>query len=408
MSNKAQKRGLVPKLRFPAFQAAGEWEEKKLGEFATFSKGKGLPKSVITPNGKSPCIHYGELFTEHSEVIRAVKSYTDLDENIFLSVENDVLMPTSDVSPRGLAKACCIKLNDVILGGDVLVIRTSKESINGEFLARHIRHLEQKVLQLVSGTTVFHLYATSIDKLVLSIPQKQEQQTIADCFASLDERITLEAQKLDTLKTHKKGLMQQLFPAEGETLPKLRFPEFRDAGEWELKELGTLCEIYTGKKDANEGSPDGQYPFFTCADQHSYSHTYSFDAEAILIAGNANVGQTKYYKGKFEAYQRTYVLTDFREINVTYLYTVLSAKLQASLLAQVQTSAMSYIRLPMLEEYKLALPPHRSEQQKIADCLASLDDLITAQTQKLAALKTHKKGLMQQLFPSVGGVAGEA
>jgi len=185
-------------------------------------------------------------------------------------------------------------------------------------------------------------------------------------------------------------------------VPRLRFPEFLGAGEWALEELGKLCEICTGKKDANEGSPDGQYPFFTCADQHGYSHAYSFDAEAILIAGNANVGQTKYYKGKFEAYQRTYVLTGFRGINVAYLYTILSAKLQTSLLEQVQTSAMSYIRLPMLTQYKLALPSHKSEQQRIADCLTSLDELITLEAQKLVTLKTHKKGLMQQLFPAEG------
>lgn len=212
--SKHMKKGLVPKLRFPEFRNAGEWEEKKLGEVSTFLKGKGLPKSVITSNGKSPCVHYGELFTEHSEVIHTVKSWTDLDENIFLSIENDVLMPTSDVTPSGLAKACCIQLNDVILGGDILVIRTNKEEIDGEFLARYIRHLEQKVLQLVSGTTVFHLYATSIEKLALSFPQRKEQQKIADCFSSLDGLIAAQSEKLDALKTHKKGLMQQMFPTQ--------------------------------------------------------------------------------------------------------------------------------------------------------------------------------------------------
>jgi type I restriction enzyme S subunit len=194
--------------------------------------------------------------------------------------------------------------------------------------------------------------------------------------------------------------MQQLFPREGETQPHLRFPEFQNAGEWVQKPLGGMCRIRTGKKDANEGAADGIYPFFTCAEKHIYSHNHSFDAEAILIAGNANVGQTNYYHGKFEAYQRTYVLTDFKDIFVPYLYSVLNANLRPDLLAQVQTSAMSYIRLPMLEEYQINAPPTKAEQQRIADCLTSLDDLIAAQTQKHEALKTHKKGLMQQLFPS--------
>ncbi len=184
--------------------------------------------------------------------------------------------------------------------------------------------------------------------------------------------------------------------------PRLRFPEFQNAGEWDQKALGGLCRIRTGKKDANEGAADGAYPFFTCAEAHIYSNSYSFDTEAILVAGNANVGQTNYYDGKFEAYQRTYVLSDFGEIYVPYLYSVLSANLRPDLLAQVQTSAMSYIRLPMLEEYQINAPPSLPEQQRIADCVTSVDDLITAQARKVDALKTHKKGLMQQLFPREG------
>lgn len=200
-------------------------------------------------------------------------------------------------------------------------------------------------------------------------------------------------------KTQTIAMKEEVTPA---LVPKLRFPAFRDAEGWEEKQLGDLCKIRTGKKDANEGSPDGEYPFFTCAEKHIYSRTYSFDAEAILVAGNANVGQTKYYNGKFEAYQRTYVLTDFSGISVPYLYAILNANLRESLLGQVQTSAMSYIKLPMLEEYVLPVPPTKPEQQKIAECLSSVDELMAAQARKVDALKTHKKWLMQQLFPREG------
>ena len=202
-----------------------------------------------------------------------------------------------------------------------------------------------------------------------------------------------------TSKTKTTATKEEAMPA---LVPKLRFPEFRDSDDWQTKLLGGLCKIRTGKKDANEGASDGQYPFFTCAENHIFSHSYSFDAEAILIAGNANVGQTRYYSGKFEAYQRTYVLTDFSGISVPYLYAVLNAKLRESLLAHVQVSAMSYIKLPMLQEYALAVPPSPAEQQKIAECLSSVDELMAAQARKVDALKTHKKGLMQQLFPREG------
>ena len=237
----------VPKLRFPEFRDAGEWEPRKLGEIADFFKGKGLPKSMLSNDGKSKCIHYGELFTAYPEVIRTVHSRTDLDENLFLSAEDDVLMPTSDVTPNGLAKACCVKLRDVIIGGDVLVVRTDQQRVDGEFLARYIRRLEQKVLQLVTGTTVYHLYANSLEKLDLCVPKKPEQRKIADCLGSLDDLIAAEGRMLDALRHHKQGLMQQLFPQPGETVPKLRFPEFRDAGEWEPRKLGEIADFFKGK-----------------------------------------------------------------------------------------------------------------------------------------------------------------
>ena len=185
-------------------------------------------------------------------------------------------------------------------------------------------------------------------------------------------------------------------------VPRLRFPEFREAGAWEVKRLGDVCVIRTGKKDANEGHENGIYPFFTCAENHIYSNSHSFDCEAILVAGNANVGQTKHYRGKFEAYQRTYVLTDFSDINTQYLYSYLGGNLQNDMALQVQTSAMSYIKLPMLKNYKVPAPRNPTEQQKIAHCLSSLDEVIGLQAKKVQALKQHKKGLMQQLFPAEG------
>ena len=203
-------------------------------------------------------------------------------------------------------------------------------------------------------------------------------------------------------KTNTTATRDEATPA---LVPKRRFPEFQDSDDWQTKLLGGLCKIRTGKKDANEGASDGQYPFFTCAENHIFCRSYSFDAEAILIAGNANVGQTRYYSGKFEAYQRTYVLMDFSGISVPYLYAILNAKLRESLLAHVQVSAMSYIKLPMLQEYALAVPPSPAEQQKIAECLSSVDELMAAQARKVDALKTHKKGLMQQLFPREGETA---
>ena len=195
----------TPRLRFPEFRDAGEWEVKRLGEVCDFLKGKGLPKKEITPAGSVLCVHYGELFTDYGEIIRRVKSFTNGDNNYVLSEVDDVLMPTSDVTPNGLAKASCIKQSSVVLGGDILVIRLNKELVFGEYLSRLIRFREQEVFRYVSGTTVFHLYPDSISKLRVLLPRLPEQQKIADCLASLDDLIRTGEAQLVALKDHQEG-----------------------------------------------------------------------------------------------------------------------------------------------------------------------------------------------------------
>ena len=133
---------------------------------------------------------------------------------------------------------------------------------------------------------------------------------------------------------------------------------------WPMVTLGSLCKIETGKRDANHGNPDGEYHFFTCAKDHSYIDTFAFDTEALLIAGNGDVGAIKYFKGKFDAYQRTYVLSDFKEVSAKYLYHVLSLNLKKDLDLLKQGNTMPYIKMGMLAEYLLPLPP-LEEQERI-------------------------------------------
>ena len=136
---------------------------------------------------------------------------------------------------------------------------------------------------------------------------------------------------------------------------------------YEIDQLKNLCQIKTGKKDVNQGNPDGEFPFFTCAQEHTYSDVYSFDTEAILIAGNGDVGNTKYYKGKFEAYQRTYVLSEFSNLVLPkYLYFILNSKLKTELNKLKQGSTMPYIKVGFLNDFQIPLPPIE-KQQEIVD-----------------------------------------
>jgi type I restriction enzyme, S subunit len=414
-----EKKTLVPRLRFPEFQDAERWLQQKLGSVATFFKGKGLPKSALVLDGKRPCIHYGELFTLYSEVIDFIRSRTNSEEDVFLSVKNDVLMPTSDVTPSGLAKACCLNSDDVILGGDILVIRTDKHSVNGEFLARYIRHLERKVLQLVSGSTVFHLYASSMEKLALSIPSKlAEQQKIADCLSSLDELIAAQGRKVHALKTHKKGLMQQLSPREGETQPRLRFPEFQNTGEWIQKAIGDVAEVLMCKRIfAEETNPSEDVPFYkigTLGDVpdafisrekfEDYKSRYNYPRTGeVLITCSGTVGKCLSFDGQDAYFQDSNIVwldNPTGEVSNEFLLMFLSNVNWGTL----NSTTITRIYGPDLRGLVIKYPVDDLEQRRITLCLSSIDTLITAAIQELEALKTHKKGLMQQLFPSVEAV----
>ena len=200
---------LTGKTRLSGF--SGTWEIKPLGEIASFFKGSSLfTKTDMSLDGKRRCIHYGELFTTYGEYISEVLHGTDREESFFLSVSNDVLMPASDVTPNGLATASCINESDIILGGDILVIRVPTEILNGIFLAYAIKINRNQVMQLVTGTTVYHLYGRDMANFKFDLPNIQEQNAIVRVLSDMDAEIVALEQRRDKTIAIKQGMMQQL------------------------------------------------------------------------------------------------------------------------------------------------------------------------------------------------------
>lgn len=164
---------------------------------------------------------------------------------------------------------------------------------------------------------------------------------------------------------------------------------------WKRVALGDLLSVSTGKRDANHGSPHGQYPFFTCGQKVSKIDDFSFDTEAVLIAGNGDFN-VKYYKGKFDAYQRTYVLDDFKNTTGLFIYQKTKQALN-EIMKNNQGSSVKFIKMGDLTDYKFLLPPIK-EQQKIAEILGAVDEDIAKTQGVIEATEKLKKGLMQQLF----------
>ena len=199
---------LTGQTRLPGF--SGGWLVIYLGHVATFLKGKGLPKSALTSDGGDPCIHYGELFTHYAEIVGEITSRTNGTRDSLRSVANDVLMPTSDVTPRGLAKASCVTLDNVILGGDILVIRSDPSRVFGAFLSYVIRREEDQVLRLVTGSTVYHLYGSDMKKFKFALPSVPEQIAISSLLSEMDAELTTLESRLAKTRDLKQGMMQEL------------------------------------------------------------------------------------------------------------------------------------------------------------------------------------------------------
>ena len=221
------------------------------------------------------------------------------------------------------------------------------------------------------------------------LPPLAEQEKIAGILGTWDEAIEKLSSLIEQKKLLKKGLMQRLLTG------KTRLNGFTQP--WKEVKLGDICKIATGKKDVNEGNPDGLYPFFTCAKINTFSDTFSFDQEAILIAGNGEVGHCQYYNGKFEAYQRTYILSDFT-LSALLLFQYLNYFFKQRIDEQKQQGAMPYIKLKTLIDFQIYIPRDKKEQNSLLSILSTADEEIDLLNKKLEALKEQKKGLMQQLL----------
>ena len=380
----------VPQLRFPEFK--GEWKRKNLGEVATFSKGKGISKSDISENGITECIRYGELYTLYGETINHIKSKTNIDlKDLILSEANDVIIPASGETQIDIATASCVLKSGVALGGDLNIIKSNN---NGVFLSYYLNSVKKyEIAVLAQGISVVHLYANQLSTLILNLPSLPEQTKIANFLSTIDQTIQAQTQYIETLHTYKKGIMQQLFDQT------IRFKN--DNGEpfeqWEGKRLGDCCKITTGKLDANAMVENGNYRFYTCAKNYYQIDKFAFDTEALLISGNgANLGYIHYYKGKFNAYQRTYVLDGFDE-NIMFVKCFLDAFLSNRINLEKKEGNTPFIVLSTLSEMSILIPT-LPEQAKIANFLSTIDEKIALNEEKKSTLEMWKTGLLQQMF----------
>ena len=393
-----EKNKLMPELRFPEFKNEAEWEKKKLGDCLDYLQPTDfLVSSTAYDNSfKTPVLTAGKTF---------ILGYTNEVDNIFkeklpVIIFDDFTTASQYVDFPFKAKSSAMK---ILLSKNDIDIKFSYELMQmiGYEVGVHGRH-----------------WISVFSNLDVPVPKNpNEQKKIASCLTSLDNLIAAHSQKLDVLTNHKKGLMQNLFPQDGETAPKYRFPEFKKDGEWLKKKLGDIGEPLMCKrilKEQTTSNPKNGVPFYKIGTfgrapdafiplelYNEFKSKYSFPKIGdILISASGTIGRLVVYDG-YPAF--------FQDSNIVWLGNDESLVLNMFLFhcyskIKWQTSdggIISRLYNSDLRNMKIHFPKSQTEQKKIASCLSAVDELITAQLEKIEQLKMHKKGLMQGLFPKM-------
>ena len=259
-----------------------------------------------------------------------------------------------------------------------------KEKISHEFLFYYIPKLKAQMLSQASGSTFLEISKAKLANIELEIPcDIEEQNFIANTLAAIDNHINNLESKISKYENIKKSTINLLLAPRS---------------NWQEIKLGDICSITTGKLDANAMSPHGKYAFFTCAKEVYKINNYAFDTEALLVSGNgSHVGYVHYYKGRFNAYQRTYVLDKFTA-NILFVKYFLDCKLSQRIDAEKKSGNTPYILRDTLYDMKLTIPVSITEQERIATQLSEIDAHIENLKQQLAKQRAIKQGLMQFFF----------
>lgn len=405
----------IPKLRFPEFK--GEWEEKKLSDIASFSKGKGYTKNDLVKNG-TPIVLYGRMYTKYETVISDIDTFVNLQVGSIISKGGEIIVPASGETAEEISRASVVKNKGIILGGDLNILSLQKDKYNPEFFALTISSgtSQKRLSKLAQGKSVVHLHNEDLSGLQIKVPSLAEQQKIADFLSNVDSIITAETKILNTLQKKKKALMQKLFTRQ------LRFKsdDGTDFPAWEEKKLeecvkkvcvgfvGVCEQFYTDKsgipmyrtgnlKNGKVNKLDLKYVTKEFHEKNIKSQLQKYD---ILIARHGENGQASLYNYDEQANCLNIVIVRPNEelafhnylincINSDFVRKEVSRKTAGSTQSVINTKAIEGLIIPI---------PCKAEQQKIADCLSSIDSLIQTQQKVVTTWQQRKKALLQQMF----------
>ena len=392
----------IPKRRFKAFENADAWELRKLKELADFSKGLGYTKNDLTESG-NPIILYGRLYTKYQTVIDNVDTFVDVKDKSVVSIGGEVIVPSSGESSEDIARASVVDNAGVILGGDLNVIKP-KDEIDSAFLALTISNGQQQkeLSKRAQGKSVVHLHNSDLKEVNLIFPSIDEQKQIGELFKGIENTITLHQRKLDKLKSVKQAYLSEMFPAEGERVPKRRFPGFTD--DWELRKLRNIFHnienafvgiatphyvsdgrFYLESNNIKDGQVNYETKVFISEEFYQRQKNKWLRAGDIVMVQSGHVGHSAVIPEELDC-SAAHALIMFRKQKVkissnflNYQFQTKQSKIKLDLITTGNT--IKHILSSEMKEFNANFPSH-PEQETIGTFFSTLDRHITLHQRK--------------------------
>lgn len=424
---------ISPILRFPKFRNGFDWNMDKFCDLFSILSNNTLSRSELSyGKGSVYNIHYGDVlikFNEYLDVAKEDLPYindkTKADKYKVAHLKDGDVVIADTAEDETVGK--CTEVTNV---GDTIVVsglhtipcRPQKEFAQaylGYYMNSTMFH--DRLLPIMQGAKVTSIPKSSLQNILLVYPQDlEEQQKIAECLSSIDEEISAIKEKVEQLKVHKKGLLQKLFPIAGKFVPELRFPKFKK--DWDVDSMQSIFDMkngYTPSKSNTTYWDKGTIPWFRMEDIRKNGHILSdsiqhvtqqavknsglFPAYSIIVATTATIGEHALIIVDSLANQQFTFLTkrkSFKDkINMMYFHHYMFI-IDEWCKKNTNSGGLVSVNMPAFKQ--LLIPfPSPAEQQKIAECLSSIDELISLYENKVTLQEQHKKGLMQQLFPKL-------
>lgn len=404
-----------PKIRFKGFTK--DWEQRKLGDVAEFSKGNGYSKGDLIESG-TPIILYGRLYTKYETIISEVDTYVEAKEGSVYSKGGEVIVPASGETAEDIARAATVDKSGILLGGDLNVVMPNKD-INPAFLAISISNgnSQRELSKKAQGKSVVHIHNEEIRNLVIPFPNKVEQNKIVAYFANLDHLITLHQRKCEQTKKLKKYMLQKMFPQNGVKVPEIRFDGF--TYDWEQRKLIDYLEVSSEKNRDNRFTKDdvlsvsGEYGIvnqiefqgrsFAGASVSNYGVVENGDVVYTKSPLKSNpYGIIKTNKGIPGIVSTLYAVYKPKEITdskFVQIYFELDSRMNSYMHPLVNKGAKNDMKVSAENALKgMVSFPKKDEQEMISLYFSNLDHLITLHQRKCDELKKMKKYMLQNMF----------